>query len=162
MADTSANIVLNKSASPTLEEIRQVSEETGLPADQAAKVIRIVEQEVTFRAGPLPSAEEMLRYDQVCPGAARDIIEMAKSRQQHTQNFENKKLASEHIYRLLGLTGAIFIFLSVLIAIIWLTTIDAKDIALSLGAVLALTGLFSVFIRGRELYENSEKISKAE
>jgi uncharacterized membrane protein len=162
MADTSPTIALDKNASPMLEEIRHVSEETGLPPDKAANLIRIVEQEVTFRAGPLPSAEEMLKYEQVCPGAARDIIEMAKSRQQHTQNFENRRLASEHIYRLIGLTGAIFIFLSILIAIIWLTVIDAKDIALGLGAVLALTGLFSVFIRGRSLFEKSEKTSKSE
>lgn len=62
----------------------------------------IVHREVSLSRhyqGPLPPPEMMLRYEEIAPGAARIILEMAQSQSNHRQGLEDQvvkgNLASE-------------------------------------------------------------------
>jgi uncharacterized membrane protein len=41
-------------------------------------------------SGPIPPADELIKYEQVCPGAADRIIAMAESQSKHRQRLEDK------------------------------------------------------------------------
>jgi uncharacterized membrane protein len=62
-----------------------------------------------FHEGPLPTPEVMKAYDEICPGAARDILEMAKTHQSHDvwmDQRDMRRLMRQDIFSfILGLIG---------------------------------------------------------
>lgn len=47
--------------------------------------------------GPLPSPEDLRRYEEILPGAANRILEMAEKQQAHNHNQESASLENERI-----------------------------------------------------------------
>ena len=53
---------------------------------------------IGLHVGPLPAPETLAAYENLCPGAAREILNMAKDNQKHRHKTESKTLdmAFEH------------------------------------------------------------------
>jgi len=55
----------------------------GMRPDHANLVAERLLTVVTHHSGPLPSVKDFAGYENVCQGASRDILDMAKRQQQH-------------------------------------------------------------------------------
>jgi uncharacterized membrane protein len=59
----------------------------------------------SFHSGPLPPAKLLQQYEQVCPGAARDIVDMAKAEQanrHHCNRVEASAITRGQIFGVLS------------------------------------------------------------
>ncbi|MCK5416664.1 DUF2335 domain-containing protein [Candidatus Parcubacteria bacterium] len=54
----------------------------------------VVHQSVSF-SGPLPHPDILRKFDEVCPGTAKIIIEMAKTQSEHRQALEKSVINSD-------------------------------------------------------------------
>lgn len=119
----------------------------------------LISQSVSF-SGPLPHPDVLKRYDEIYPGAAKIIIEMAKDQSEHRQELEKSVIASDIKNSRLGLY---FGFLIGMTGIIMGAVIIFFGQAL-VGSFLStafLVGLVSTFVygsRGRKKErENKDK-----
>jgi uncharacterized membrane protein len=105
-------------------------------------------QSVSF-SGPLPHPDILHKYDEIYPGAAKIIIEMAKSQSEHRQDLEKKVIGSDIRNSKMGLYFGF---------IIGLTGISAGVYVISIGQVIAgsalsgitLVSLVSIFVYGSQ------------
>ena len=58
--------------------------------------------------GPLPSVEMFAGYEKVCSGAARDILDMAKTAQSHQNYMQRYAASSEFWLPVIGIVGGRF------------------------------------------------------
>jgi hypothetical protein len=68
------------------EVLGRILAEQGIPAAKVSVVVREFTRE--FYSGPLPSVEDFRGYNDVCDGAARDILDMAGREQRHAHKIE--------------------------------------------------------------------------
>ena len=54
--------------------------------------MQVVRQQLSHYSGPLPQAEQMEHYERICPGYARELLEMAKKAQDHAQDMDKKTI----------------------------------------------------------------------
>lgn len=57
-----------------------------------------VRQELRAWSGPIPSPEDIERYELICPGSAQQILDMAADRQAHNQEIEKKEVAMQETF----------------------------------------------------------------
>ncbi len=73
----------------------------------------------------LPSAIDFAAYEDICPGAARDILDMAKQHQTHLQTMERAEFWSE----IFGKSLAVPILISFISAVVYLSAHDHEWVA---------------------------------
>lgn len=79
-----------------LELVQENLVKSGVKREQAATVAhKVVAQVSSFHSGPIPPAKEFAAYEQICPGAARDILNMAKDEQAHRARMDMASLRGE-------------------------------------------------------------------
>lgn len=101
-----------------------------------------------FFAGPLPSPDILIRYNQALPGAADRIISMAEHDSSHLQAMERVRLTAVYNERRLGqILGFCIAFLG-LAASVYLGS-SGHEITASVIGGTTLVGLVSVFVIGR-------------
>ena len=128
----------------------------GIAKPAAAKAVRVMHRVVSqFHSGPLPSPETFAGYEQVCPGAAKAILDMAVRQQIHSHDMDREALRSEVSYRNAGIGFAGLIVLVMVAGTVWCANMGQKEVALLLGSVSGISLLAGVFIRGRGLFERS-------
>lgn len=103
-------------------------------------------------AGPLPSPDALVKYNEAVPGSAQKIIAMAEKEMEHRHQREDLLLKQENdrtlkVWRL-ALISTIFGFASVLILaflIGFALYIGSDSIAVgtAIGAIAAVAGLFT-------------------
>ena len=95
-------------------------------------------------SGPLPNAEEFIRYETVKPGTAERILVMAEKEAEHRHEVE--KIVVKTTSKL-NLTGQIFGFIIALLSIgtIFACLFFNQPLMAIVPAIIALTGLASVF-----------------
>jgi uncharacterized membrane protein len=78
----------------------------------AAQLVAVLE----LHEGPLPHPRTLNGYEDIVPGAAREILEMAKREQRHRHRMENREAAYPYFGMGLGglcllscITGAVFV-----------------------------------------------------
>ena len=71
--------------------------------------------QASYSSGPLPSADQLERYDIVLPGAANRIITMAEEQSKHRQELEKTVIKSNARDSLLGVIFAFVLCLSTII-----------------------------------------------
>lgn len=114
----------------------------GLPTAKAGMVVQQITTEMTrLHLGPLPAVEDFEGYDKACPGAARDIMDMAVRQQKHQHWVEKAEVASDMLLPILGLIAAIFLVVAMLVTGVYLA-INAHE-QLGFG-VLSGTGIAAV------------------
>jgi len=86
-----------------------------------------------IHAGPLPSARELSKYEQVLPGLADRIVTMAESQSVHRQEIENRVITSDSYRATFGLVFAFIIVIGGIIASVYLILNDKQVSGLLLG-----------------------------
>lgn len=107
----------------------------------------LLHQQVT-RSGPLPAPDDFSRYEQIHPGAAKMILDMANQESEHRRAMEAKAMLRSHREAVIGQTFGLLIGLGGLIATVMLGYFDQGTAASFVGSG-TLLGLVTVFIKGR-------------
>ena len=144
------------SESALIETVQQQLLQGGVKAEQAAMVARIVVTSVeTFHSGPLPSVETFSGYEKACPGAARDILEMAKSSQVHLQFMDKAQILGQISLNLLGIISAVIILCLMMYAALQAALAGHEYLAAVLGSGTGLALVAGVFVRNYFAGKNS-------
>jgi uncharacterized membrane protein len=116
---------------------------------------------VQHYSGPIPSAQELQRYEQVQPGLADRIVSMAEKEQGHRHTIETTTMNLDFAE---GKRGQIFAFLIGTGAIIvgGYCAIHGANIAGSIIGGGGVVGLVSVFVYGRKHSQITEEPAKTE
>lgn len=106
-------------------------------------------------SGPIPPPQLLKGYEDIMPGSAREIFDMAKDQAAHERSFENKALGAQMRDNLLG---QVFGFLIGTIAILAGTYAAVNGAQLSGGLIGGggVAALTAVFVLGRRP-KNSDK-----
>jgi len=110
--------------------------------------VLLQQQQTITRSGPLPAPEDFERYEQIHPGAAKLILDMAHSESEHRRSMEAKAMSRTHREVVIGQVFGLSIGLSALGATVMLGIYD-KEVAASLVGGGTLLGLVTVFVKGR-------------
>jgi uncharacterized membrane protein len=92
-------------------------------------------------AGPLPTVETYEGYERVCPGAAREILDMAVRQQSHSHKMERYNAHSEFWLPVIGISAAVATIISMFIAGFYLALNGHENLAIG---VLSGTGLVTI------------------
>ena len=144
----------------------QLSKNKARHTIEAQQTTQVVHQR---RSGPLPPPEDIERYEAISPGFAKELLEMAKSSQDHIQKMQSEDLEmqrafAERHYRLFGI-GQIFAMILGLAGITSGTLIavmgdgDSKAGATVIGSVMAVLG--GAFVWGKWQERKSPKDSSS-
>jgi uncharacterized membrane protein len=116
----------------------------GVP--DSRQILRVLASQVVASSfsGPLPPAEELLKYEQSVPGLAGRIASMAENQAQHRMALETKVINSDIARSWAGLwVGAV---LAALFAVSgFILILNGHDVAgttVSTGTVATLAGVF--------------------
>jgi uncharacterized membrane protein len=117
----------------------------------------LLSQSVTF-SGPLPHPDILKKFDDVFPGAAKIIVEMAQNQSEHRQELEKSVIASDiknsklglYFGFIIGMTGIIGGTTIIIFESVW------PGLSLSLMSLASLVGTFVYGSQGRKK-EREEK-----
>jgi uncharacterized membrane protein len=114
---------------------------------------------VTAYMGPIPSADELARYESIEPGLAGRIISMAERQSDHRQRIEAVAVSSEFS------NGRLGIFIGAVVAIAALTVtallgLWGQQLAATAVGVTEIASLASVFVVGSRNRKN-ERVEKS-
>lgn len=120
-----------------------------IPATQRAQSGQIIHQqaELSIQSGPLPPAEELGKYEAICPGAADRILTMAEKQQQHRFTLEGRAVQDQGVRSRYGLlTGLNVALASIGGGVYCIST--GHDIAGGTIVTGSIVSLVSVFVIG--------------
>lgn len=113
--------------------------------NQSSKIVRSMQ----LFSGPIPPASELLKYEQVLPGAAERIMSMAERQSIHRQGMEDKMLDANIKSEKRGQFFGFTIFITVILIGFVLLIFDKKIEGL-LAILGSVAGVVSLFVYGRE------------
>jgi uncharacterized membrane protein len=125
------------------ETVAQILASQGVPPGKVGVLVQQITTEVQHRlhAGPIPPVEDFRGYNDVCPGAARDILDMAMRQQRHRHFVEKLGALADFILPVLGLIAAVAVIAAMLGAGVYLALHGFEKLAF---AVISGTGLATV------------------
>lgn len=100
---------------------------------------KVLLQASRFHKGPLPLPEDLMKYNQICPGAAQRIIKMAENEQKVFNKLRLKEYRNYRAGMVLGFIS--FIFLVCLTG--WSLFLGQSWVA---GVLIAMVSICSVLI----------------
>ncbi|MBR2674038.1 MAG: DUF2335 domain-containing protein [Mogibacterium sp.] len=107
--------------------------------------ILAIERRIESYSGPLPQPKHLRQYENVVPGAANRILEMAESEASHRHSFEKEMLRIESRDSLLGIFFATILCAGTIIAGVTIA-INVPSLAGTIvGGLVGTSGLVSVF-----------------
>jgi uncharacterized membrane protein len=113
----------------------------------AKRVEAMIELQRHF-AGPLPPPDALAGYEQVLPGAAKQIFAMAERQANHRQDLERVVVIGGHLRSWAGLVAGLVVALAFLFVSYRLIQ-DGHSLAGTVLGTVDLTGLVAVFVLGR-------------
>jgi len=132
------------------EVIKDVTGElitAGLPVERASVVARLVVTRIHKHAGPLPSVSDFAGYEDVCPGAARDILDMAIRQQQHNNAMDRSELAWEAALKLVGMAVALLSFAGMIYGAVEAARLGHDNVAIAILTGAGMLGVGGLFLR---------------
>ena len=108
----------------------------------------IIQQSVSF-SGPLPHPDILKKFDDVYPGAAKIIVDMAKGQSEHRQDLEKNVIASDIKNSRLGLYFGFLIGMTGIIAGA-IIVFSGQVIAGEIFSAISLGSLVSTFVYGSQ------------
>jgi uncharacterized membrane protein len=115
-------------------------------------------------SGPLPSPADLKRYDEVIPGAAAVLLEMAKEEAAHRRNQEHDGLGvairDQKAYRrseLFGQICALVLSLSLISGAVYLG-VNGHPVVASILGPTGILGPIAAFIGGRAYLEKAKQL----
>ena len=120
-----------------------------LPAQRNSQNVTATHQKVAVTAymGPIPTASEMLRYEEACPGLPDRIMAMAEQQSKHRQEVERIAIKASSRNSTLGVIFAFILAVSTLAAGVYCIKIGEKILGTSIGG-LGLASIVGAFIHG--------------
>ncbi len=101
-----------------------------------------------MHAGPLPRAADLYEYEQVHPGLANRIVNMAEREQQHRHQIETAQVENPYRLAKYGQVYGFLALLTVLAFAAWLVAAGHPGWATAVSG-LDVVGVAAVFVRGR-------------
>lgn len=132
-----------------LHKVEEGLVEVGAAKDEARVYARqAVQITESFHSGPIPSVDSFAGYEEVCPGAARDILNMAIAEQKHGHSIENAKVYGEIFLKSIGMFVAVAIIALIVFGSIEAAKVDPKlsyIIGGGAGIALVLGKFYQIF-----------------
>lgn len=116
-----------------------VSSDVPLLSKSTSENKKVLLQASRFHKGPLPLPEDLMKYNQICPGAAQRIIKMAENEQKVFNKLRLKEYRNYRAGMVLGFIS--FIFLVCLTG--WALYLGQSWVA---GVLIAMVSICSVLI----------------
>lgn len=79
-------------------------------------IAREVHQETAVYQGPLPPAEELIKYEQACHNAADRIISMAERQALHRQEAEKQVIKAQNRNSIAGIVAGFLLSIGIVVA----------------------------------------------
>jgi uncharacterized membrane protein len=138
--------VATTGAAPELSvtKIKEILESQGLRVDpaKASVVLQQVRTEIVkAHIGPLPTVEDFAGYNEVCPGSAQEILDMAVRQQKHSHHMDKYGAGSEFWLPVIGIAAAVTIVVGMFAAGVYLAMNGHENLAIG---VLSGTGIVTV------------------
>ena len=141
-----------------LEQTRQDLVKNGVRAENAVVLAkRIVTQVTAMLVGPLPTVQDFSGYDEVCPGAARDILDMAKNAQLHQHKMENWLVKGDILLPLCGIAAAVLVIICMLLSAVYAAIQGHDGLAIALASGTGIASVVGVFVRTKMVEEPNKK-----
>lgn len=105
-----------------------------------------IHKESSF-SGPIPDPESLAKYEQISPGFADRILNMAEEEAKHRRKKEDKLVKNTVTTAIMGIIFA-FVSVAMFCGLILFALIHAYSLAtlgLAIGAIASVAGLFIVF-----------------
>ena len=106
-----------------------------LPEEKQAEVVQLLVQQSAFFAGPLPPPEVLHGYEEILPGSADRVVQLAENEQQARQR-DNRHILGNDSFRI---AGSVVVSLALIAAGVFCGYIDQPW----LGGVLGTSGTFA-------------------
>lgn len=109
---------------------------------------------VVQHSGPLPYPSVLRGYEDILPGAAERIIQMAEKEQEHRFEIDEKCQHTDSRDSLLGILGAIIMGLACLGAGVLIAKVSSGATGAVFGAILGASGIAAIvgtFLRGTKV-----------
>ena len=125
-----------------LQNIKGVLVKEGVKPEKTTAVAQtVMMMSAEIHSGPLPSVKTFEGYERVCPGASRDILDMAIRAQKHNNSVERMQVMGELISYLVGILAAVSV-IALVLYFSWLLARDGHDWVA--GALVSGTGIASI------------------
>ena len=108
----------------------------------------LIHQSVSF-SGPLPHPDILKKFNEVYPGAAKIIIDMAQSQSEHRQILEKSVINSDIINSKLGLIFGFIIGMTGILAGAFIITVG-QIVAGTVLSFMSLSSLVGTFVYGSQ------------
>ena len=128
------------------QEIKAESKEVLTKIDETNA--KLVHHQISMYSGPLPTPEQLEKYEAISPGAAEKIIKMTIKQAEHRQELEKMDAKSAIRDSIAGLTYAFIICLSSVGGTVFLMNGD-HTIGGSILCGSSLVAIISAFIQGK-------------
>ena len=119
------------------------------PPGQSPAPLEITSSHITARLGPLPDPLTLLEYEQIRPGFADRIMQMAEAAAAHRRQRENKIIDGTFRAESRGSYMAFILAMAFLAASTWLIH-GGHDVAGGAMGVIDIGSLVYIFIHGRQ------------
>ncbi|HEV2613311.1 MAG TPA: DUF2335 domain-containing protein [Gammaproteobacteria bacterium] len=118
-------------------------------------IMHAIQKTTTIRIAPIPTAEELAKYESIYPGSADRILILAEKQSKHRRLLETKNLntQADHLRRrdMEAVLGQVFAFIITLIALIMGVFAVTKGYSF-FGAGVSFSAIGAIvwcFIKGR-------------
>jgi uncharacterized membrane protein len=146
---------------PAVEKahLRNVDELIGKPRDEASKIAISQRQSIEQFSGPVPPPAILREYEQIVPGAAKQILDQAEKQTDHRIEIEKQVIRSDIRRSWSGLwIAGIISILSISGGI--LLVLNGHDVAGATIATASVATLAGVFVYGTK-QRQQERVEKA-
>jgi uncharacterized membrane protein len=133
------------------ETVAHILTSQGVPPGKVNVLVQQITTEVQHRlhAGPLPAVEDFRGYNDVCPGAARDILDMAIRQQKHRHFVEKVGAVADFCLPMLGVIAAVGVIAAMLWAGIYLAMNGHEQFAALIFTGTSLATVGGAFLQSR-------------
>lgn len=136
------------------------------PSDDATEAYLIAQEIRAEFSGPLPHPSILAKYEEILPGAATRIFEMAEEQATHRRDMEKKSLSLSGRDALLGIVLGFILALSGIVGGILIIAFNPSSVgALLSGSAISgssLIGIIRIFVIGNTMQEKDKQNSNDE
>jgi uncharacterized membrane protein len=142
-----------------VEKVKERLVTSGVRKEQAPILAeQVINIAASYHRGPLPPASEFAEYENACNGAARDILDMAKSRQAHVQFVEKVHAVGELILQLATIVSAVVLVLGMIAGSIYASIYADKALGYEIAAGSGIALVIGPLIRS--VFKSGEKVKQ--
>lgn len=126
------------------EKKQEISKESEPELTNSEQVKRVIAEVISEFSGPIPPPNIIAGYEEVVPGAADRIIQMAEKQAAHRQSIEQMAAKIEARDSLLGILFAFILGIGSIVACIVVVLTVRENAGAIAGSLLGVTGIGSI------------------